>query len=231
MPNAPFISWLLFIAAAYLVGSIPFGLLIGKMRGIDIREHGSKNIGATNTWRVLGKKAGITCFALDLLKGAAPVLVSGAVMRTLGERSLDQTTAWWWLGVGIAAVLGHMFSIYIGFKGGKGVATGFGVMVAFWPAITLPALIALVLWIILAKATRMVSISSCIAAITLPVSLALLRLAGWPSHGLEGAAPYLGVTGLLAFLVVWRHRSNLIRVFNGTENKLGEKAVSDTNAR
>lgn len=221
MPNAPWIFWLLFALAAYLVGAIPFGLLIGKTRGIDIREHGSRNIGATNTWRVLGKKAGITCFALDVLKGAVPVIVSGAVMHTLGVRTLDQASAWSWLGVGIAAVLGHMFSPYIGFKGGKGVATGFGAMAAFWPGVTITALIALVLWIILAKVTRMVSVSSCVAAVSMPLSVTLLRLAGWPAHGLDGASPYLVVTGVLAILVVWRHRSNLVRVFNGTENKLG----------
>lgn len=227
----PTAQWLFFIAAAYLIGAIPFGLLIGRARGIDIREHGSRNIGATNTWRVLGRKAGITCFILDVLKGAIPVLVSGAVMRTLGVRNLDQSSALWWLLVGIAAVLGHMFSPYIGFKGGKGVATGFGVMVAFWPSITITALVALALWIILAKVTRMVSVSSCVAALSMPVSVALLRLAGWPVPGFDGALPSLGVTGLLAILVVWRHRSNLVRVFNGTENKLGPKPAAGPDAR
>lgn len=229
MPNVPFNPWLLFIAAAYLVGGIPFGLLIGMARGIDIREHGSKNIGATNTWRVLGKKAGITCFILDVLKGAVPVLVSGAVMHTLGARTLDQTTSWWWLSVGIAAVLGHMFSPYIGFKGGKGVATGFGAMAAFWPHVTVTAFLALAIWIVCAKVSRMVSVSSCIAAVSMPLSLALLRLLGWPAEGLSGAFPYLGVTSILAILVVWRHRSNLVRVLNGTENKLGPKPAAEPN--
>lgn len=216
-------TWLLMMGIAYLVGGVPFGLLIGLARGVDIRQHGSRNIGATNTWRVLGARAGTFAFILDFLKGALPVLVSGAIMHTLGARIIATPDAWSWLGVAIAAVLGHMFSPYLRLKGGKGVATAFGAMLALWPHVTFATLIALIVWIACAKVTRMVSASSIAAAIVLPTSIALLRLVGWPIAGFAGAAPFLIVTGALATLVIVRHRANIVRILNGTENRIGAK--------
>src|SRR5690606_7361364 len=120
-------TWLISLFAASIIGSIPFGLIIGRLHGIDIRQHGSRNIGATNIGRVLGKKFGLLCFLLDALKGFAGTFSAGLATGTLGiplaALSLESTA--WWIGVAIAAVLGHMYSIFIGFKGGKGVATGF----------------------------------------------------------------------------------------------------------
>lgn len=219
----PALQWSLFALGAYLLGSVPFGLLIGLSRGVDIRQHGSKNIGATNAGRVLGREWGFLCFFLDFLKGAAPVLVSGWFMGTLGVRDLAPSSAWAWLGVGIAGVVGHMFPLWLKFKGGKGVATGFGVMLATYTGVTLPAFFALLLWISLVKTWRMVSVASCVAACSLPLSITLLRIAGWPSGGesWEGVTPYLIVTSLLAALVVWKHRANLARVRTGTESKIG----------
>jgi len=124
---------------AYLLGSVPFGLVIGKLKGVDIREHGSGNIGATNAMRVLGKKLGIVCFLLDVLKGSLPVAIAGATLGYASGDALSSADAFVWVGIGIASVLGHMFSIFLGFKGGKGVATGFGVLLAIWPWVTLPA--------------------------------------------------------------------------------------------
>lgn len=222
------VRWSLCIFASYLLGSIPFGLLIGLGKGVDIRQHGSRNIGATNTGRVLGKPWGMFCFALDFLKGVIPVLASGWWMNTLGRTDLPPSTSLLWLAVGVASLLGHVFPIYIGFKGGKGVATGFGVMLATWPSVTLPALTALVVWLVALRIWKMVSVASCLAACALPVSLVALRIAGWPrgeqppSEAWRAAVPYLVVTTLLAALVVWKHRANLARVRAGTEPKVGQ---------
>lgn len=219
----PNLQWSLLALCAYVLGSIPFGLLIGLARGVDIRQHGSKNIGATNAGRVLGRSWGFLCFFLDFLKGAAPVLASGWWMGVLSARDVTPLSAWLWLGVGVAAVIGHMFPVWLRFKGGKGVATGFGVMLATYTGVTLPAVIALIVWIALVKTWRMVSVASCAAACSLPVSVAALRALGWPSGGESwaGAMPYLIVTTALAALVVWKHRANLARVRAGTEAKIG----------
>lgn len=218
--SAP-VTWLMLAVGAYLLGSVPFGLLIGLARGTDIRDHGSRNIGATNAGRVLGRKWGLLCFGLDFLKGVVPVLGAGWWMGTLGARDLAPADAWSWLGVGAAAVVGHVFPVYLKFKGGKGVATGFGVVLATYTGATFAALIALAVWVVLVKVTRMVSVGSCAAACSLPISVAALRFAGWPIAGdsWEGVTPYLIVTTLLAVLVVWKHRANLARVRAGTEAK------------
>ncbi len=134
-------TWAALLALAFLAGSIPFGLLIAKSKGVDIRAHGSGNIGATNVGRVLGKRFGFACFFLDALKGALPVVIAGLVVGLWGRplEGIASADAWLWLAVGMLALLGHMFSPWIGFKGGKGVATGFGAMVAMWTPLTLPA--------------------------------------------------------------------------------------------
>ncbi len=215
------IPWLIAITAAYLIGGIPFGVLIARSKGIDIRQHGSKNIGATNVWRVLGKKHGLLCFTLDFLKGAGPVLVAGIIFNTLGAESLPAHTSWLWLGVAVASVVGHMHSPFLGFAGGKGVATGFGAMVAVWPHITAAALIALAVWIITLKIWKMVSISSCLAAIAMPLAILLLStLARWPADPVT-AWPYIALTTLVALLVIYKHRANLARVRAGTERRIG----------
>ena len=219
------ILWPILILGAYLIGAIPFGYLIARARGIDIREHGSRNIGATNVGRVLGKKYGRLCLILDMAKGALPVLIAGWITGLLGAPSISAAQSWLWLAVVAATVLGHIFPIYLRFKGGKGVATGFGALAAMWPALTLSALAALLIWIITVKATRFVSIASCAAAVSLPITVALARLLGWPARSdaitpiqhLADGWPFLIITGALAALVLWRHRSNLARVLNGTE--------------
>ncbi len=223
------------IAIAFLAGSIPFGLLIGKARGIDIRQHGSKNIGSTNCGRVLGTRFGVACFVLDFLKGLLPTLGAGLALGTLGRLDVPIAAACAWLAVVLAAVLGHMFSPWVGFKGGKGVATGFGALMGVWPVLTIPAIGALLVWFVLVKTTRYMGLSSCVAALTLPIGAAafgplaaVLGLEGWkglPSlletPGSWPFWPHLGLVSGLAALVVFKHRGNLKRMLDGTELRLG----------
>lgn len=219
-------TWPICILAAYLIGSIPFGLLIGLTRGIDIRQHGSKNIGATNAGRVLGRRWGSLCFALDVLKGAVPVLLAGWWSGAITHRPLGAGEAWLWITVAAAAVIGHMHSIYIKFKGGKGVATGFGVLLGLWGFLTWPAIIALAVWLIVARITRYVSIASCVAAATIPFSAAAIGVVAALARGLSLVAmvrecwPFLVLTTALAALVIVKHRANLARLRAGTENRI-----------
>ena len=214
--------WLGFIVLAYLAGSIPFGLLIGLSKGVDIRQHGSGNIGATNAGRTLGGRIGALCFLLDLSKGAAPVLVAGVVMHTLGHRDLTQSQTAWWFAVAGAAIAGHMHPVWLRFKGGKGVATGFGSLVAMWPVVSIAAFIALAIWILSVRLTRYVGVSSCVAAVSLPISITALTVAfGNPNVAavdrITGVWPAIAVSGAMAAAVVWRHRGNLKRTLGGTE--------------
>ena len=222
------LTWIACIVGAYLVGAIPFGVLIANARGVNIREHGSKNIGATNVGRVIGKKWGLICFLLDVGKGAVPVLVTGWLTDSLGRHpaELETTAMWWWMGVAAASVMGHMASIYLAFAGGKGVATSFGAMLAMWALLTFPALAAFFVWAATVRLTRYVSLASVCGAISLPVLYAV-RIGS--TAGDEGAAaailhasPPLIVTALLAAMVVWRHRSNLARLQRGEEPKIGQ---------
>lgn len=233
------ILWVSCIIGAYLVGSIPFGVMIGRARGVNIREVGSKNIGATNVSRVLGRKLGILCFALDFLKGAVPVLVAGALAGTLSRSPIDpdplqrlsQTDMWLWLAVAAAAVLGHMFSIFLGFRGGKGVATGFGAMVAMWPLLTWPAVAALVVWYVTLRLFKYVSVASMLAVISLPISYLISNIPNLAQDQpvsrtidqLSHAYPPFVGTLMIAMLVVYQHRGNIARLRRGTEPKTGEK--------
>lgn len=215
--------WFALIAFAFLAGSIPFGHLIAKAKGIDIRAHGSGNIGATNVGRVLGRRLGFACFALDALKGAIPVLVAGWWTGLLGRptESLGATDLSLWLAVGAAALLGHMFSPWIGFKGGKGVATGFGALLAMWTPLTLPALVAFGVWLGLLLVCRMVSIASIVAAFSIPAAVWVrASFATDPDAARRAATPLLVATGAIALLVAWRHRGNIARALRGEERKV-----------
>ncbi|MGP1311009.1 MAG: glycerol-3-phosphate 1-O-acyltransferase PlsY [Phycisphaerales bacterium] len=215
---------------AYLVGSIPFGLLIGFARGVDLRAHGSGNIGATNAIRVLGKKLGALCFALDVLKGLLPTLLLGVWLGVAGKTLPSVGAAFTHLGLAACAMLGHIFPVWLKFKGGKGVATGFGAMLGVWPQMTLPALGALAVWITAAAATRYVSLSSILAGLCLPLFVLLgAAVAGARRNDLAipdavlGAWPYWSVALLLAALVIVRHRANIARLRAGTEPKIGAR--------
>jgi glycerol-3-phosphate acyltransferase PlsY len=162
-------SWAIAILLAYLAGSVPFGVLIAKSKGVNIREEGSKNIGATNVGRVLGKKYGLICFLLDVLKGALPVFLFGLYAKHFGQdiNEISTKAMLVWICVALAALLGHMYSPWLKFGGGKGVATTFGGMVAMWPLLTVPVLVAFVAWMITAKCSKIVSLASLVAALAL----------------------------------------------------------------
>ncbi|MBL9118821.1 MAG: glycerol-3-phosphate 1-O-acyltransferase PlsY [Phycisphaerae bacterium] len=216
-------AWPLLLILSFVCGSVPFGLLIARAKGIDIRTHGSGNIGATNVGRVLGRRWGFLCFLLDAIKGATPVLIAGAARGILGVPSatLDAGELWLWLLCGVLALLGHVFSPWVRFKGGKGVATGFGAFVAMWTPLTLPTLIALVVWAIGVKVTKMVSLASMIAAFSIPVAiLARCGLAAEPAVATRAEIPTLVISGLIAILIVVKHRANIGRILRGEELKV-----------
>jgi acyl-phosphate glycerol 3-phosphate acyltransferase len=217
MTSIPAIS--LVILVSYLIGAIPFGYLIGRWRGIDIFQHGSGNIGATNVGRVLGKRFGILVFLLDFAKGAVPAL-AGLRMRESFAPEMAGSIAVAGLGVwaGLAALLGHLFSIYLRFKGGKGVATAAGVVVVLVPVAALGALIT---WLAIVSGTRYISLASLMAALALCAFQ--LTLSAYPFHGEE-----LIITAfcfVAAGLVFLRHRANLNRLFHGNENRLPESTT------
>lgn len=214
-------AWLtlgVILLLAYLAGATPFGYLAGRWRGLDIRQHGSGNIGATNVIRVLGKGIGIPVFILDLLKGWLPVVgavwwVSQAPAFT-PHPLLQQLTP---VLAGLAAVAGHMAPVWLGFKGGKGVATSAGIMIGLAPW---PLLVALVTWIVARQIWRYVSLASILAGWAL-----LLAVIGqsWWRGSFNG--PLLGLCLVLTALVTVRHRSNLRRIAEGTEPKVGRKTA------
>lgn len=204
---------LILIAVAYLLGSVPFGLLVGKAKGVDVRTAGSKNIGATNVGRLLGGKYFALVFLLDLCKGLLPMLAGGYVV---GFAATHATTSLLWLGIGFAAIFGHMFSMFLGFRGGKGVATSAGVVLGLVPYFTIPALAALVLWGVIFKVTRIVSLASIIAAVFFPVAYVVFAvLRGWSV--LTEQLPFLIFSILMALMIVYRHRANIGRLRAGTE--------------
>ena len=223
--------WSVAALVAFACGSIPFGPIVARLRGIDLRTVGSGNIGATNVGRALGWKWGVLVYVLDAIKGAAPVLAAGAMAGILGKPADEVAPAdmWWWLLMPIASVLGHMFSPFVGFKGGKGVATGSGAMLAVWPTLTGPLLVAIGLWAVLLAATRYMSVASMAAAISIPLTVAAaaaIRTGDGTSDGelpIRHALPALIVTGGVAMLVVWKHRPNIERLLAGKENRLGTK--------
>ena len=223
------LGWFLFIAGAYLAGSVPFGLLLGRLKGVDLRAHGSKNIGATNAGRVLGKRWGLLCFALDVLKGALPTLAAGIWSGAIRDAALSPERETLWTAVALAAILGHVFPVWLGFRGGKGVATSLGALLALYPIVTLPVAAALAVWVICLKTTRYVGVSSVAAAAALP--LLVLAVSQTPVWGERALFPVLVLTALLAALVIWRHRGNLSRTLRGEEPKVGSGARgSDTTA-
>lgn len=190
------------LLASYLIGSIPFGVLVARMKGVDITQVGSGNIGATNVYRALGAGAGMLVLMLDVAKGTAPVLLGAAV---LGSRE-------WGLAAGVAAIAGHSASVFLRFRGGKGVATGLGVLLGFAPIV---GACALGIFIATLTLTRYVSLASILAAVSLgPVA----AVTGEPT-------PMLAILCILGLFVVYRHRSNLQRLRSNTEPRFGEKVL------
>ena len=209
--------YLIFIPAiigAYLLGSIPFGLLIAKAHGKDLRSIGSGNIGATNVSRALGRKWAYVCFALDVLKGMVPMLVIMFIAKPAGVVMLLL-----WLLVGCAAIVGHIFPIYLKFKGGKGVATSFGIALGLWPYYTIGALFAIVTWVVVVLIWRYVSLASIVGSVIFPVVLilAIILKPGWDFLSLW---PLLVAATAIPLMVIIRHRENIQRLLAGTESKI-----------
>ncbi len=210
MPYSPESSqlWLAYVVCPlllFLCGSIPFGFLAGKWNGVDLRTCGSGNIGATNAFRVLGKGWGSLAFAGDFFKGLIPLLV---IKFLISGWSQDNTYQGLMLASGMAAILGHNFTPWLGFKGGKGIATSAGVLAAIIP---ISFVVALSTWILLLLLTRTVSIASIAACIVLPISTAFFYFGQWL---LFGFSLFVGILG------IWRHRSNIARLRAGTESKI-----------
>ena len=195
--------WAAWLVGAYLAGAIPFGFLIGKMRGVDVRTVGSKNIGATNVFRTVGKKWGLLAFLCDFLKGFVPVLLA---KKFGGEAHLP-------LAVGLMTVVGHMFTCFMKFKGGKGIATGFGMLVGLLPWLVLTAF---GLWAVTVWLSHYISLGSCLAA-------AFLAVGVWfPWLGSEGwrNLPLSVVVTLVALVAIYKHKTNIRRLIDGCENKI-----------
>ena len=203
----------------YFVGAIPFGLLAGKLKGVDIREHGSKNIGASNAGRVLGRRFFWIVLALDLLKSLVPMAIASALVWPVPFAQRTQLTFLLWLGVGLAAILGHVFPIYLKFRGGKGVATSAGVILGLWPYFTVAGFAAVLTFVAVLKLSRYISLSSITAAVAFPFAYAALGiLRGWDLQGRQ--LPLLAISLGISALVIWRHRENIHRLRTGSENKV-----------
>ena len=200
------------VVGSYLLGSVPFGFLIAKIAGIDIRMSGSGNIGATNVVRVLGKRYGFPVFVLDFLKGFAAVKIS-MVMAT-GPLSQWNSPGLSGTMAAIACVIGHSYPIWLKFKGGKGVATSAGALFALVPT---AGGIGVAVWLITFYATRYVSVASVIAAVSFPLIILAIS-----SHN-EDVRPIFYFSAGIAAIVVWRHRSNISRLMRGTEPRFKRK--------
>jgi len=210
-------SFVILIIGAYLLGSVPFGLIIAKAHGKDLRLIGSGNIGATNLSRALGKKWAYFCFALDMLKGLLPMLAATFILSSppnITELLLA-------LAVGCAAVSGHIFPIYLKFKGGKGVATSFGVALGLWPYYTICAVVAFAVWAGVVLIWRYISLASIAASIAFPVVLTLVILLN-PNWDFANLWPLFTVAVAIPFMVVIRHRENIKRIIAGTESKISK---------
>lgn len=224
---------------AFLLGSIPFGLLIARVKGIDIRAHGSGNIGATNVLRVVGKQHGIICLVLDLLKGYIPVVIAINLIQIEGRAivphlafldplALQLPAAGQFHGqlvqvlTALCAVLGHNYSPWVGFRGGKGIATSAGVVLGLMP---FAVVLLIAVWLLLFLATRYVSVASIGAACALPV---LTHIGARFHKNAEGVSlweagtwnkPLFAFALIIALLAIWSHRSNIRRLFDGTEHR------------
>ena len=217
-------SVLCLIPIAYLIGSIPFGLIVGKAKGIDPRNAGSGNIGATNLGRLLGGKYFALVFTLDLLKGAIPTALAGYVNDF---HVANRWTCLLWMLTAAAAILGHMFSLFLKFKGGKGVSTSAGVVLGIYPYYTLAALLAVVVFLLVYKASGFISMGSMLGALAFPIAYAAIGTwFGWAILGAQ--LPLLCFAILIPVMIVYKHRGNIARLRAGTEPKYSSKQTCES---
>ncbi len=208
MPTA---GYILTAIIAYLLGSVPTGFLVAKARGVDIRTVGSGNIGATNVFRILGKSAGVFVLLTDAANGWLAVYVVARLFTAWCYSSAGpQAREWFAVCAGVAAILGHNYTCWLHFKGGKGIATSAGVLVALVPV---PLLIILGVWIVVFALSRYVSLASISASFTLP-------FAAW---AVGESRTITLITAGLAALAIYKHKANIRRLINGTESKIGLK--------
>jgi glycerol-3-phosphate acyltransferase PlsY len=203
--------WLLIFALCYLIGSIPSGYLVARAKRIDIRQHGSRNIGAANVARVMGKNWGYLVGVCDFLKGFLAVKL-GLVLASyfLFSTVLGGVVA------AIASILGHNYPVWLGFKGGKGVATSGGAVLGLFPPLIFFS--AGAIWVAVFLISRYTSLASITAAVGLPIGVLLIAAKTGTDFWL-----LLGFSVLISALAIWRHRANIVRLLNGTENRFGKK--------
>jgi len=211
----------------YLVGAIPFGYLVGRAHGVDVRSAGSGNIGATNVGRLLGRRWGIAVFILDVAKGLAPTIAAGAILAEqlrLGLVSPVATNVLWLIS-GVCCILGHNYPVFLGFRGGKGVATSLGVVLGVYPYLTVAGAFAFGIWLIVTLVSRYVSLGSICAAAALPLLVCGCTLYRGRAEFMANI-PLVVFSMLLSALVIYRHRANLSRLRAGTENQIGTRRDS-----
>ncbi len=195
---------IIILIIAYLLGSVPFGFLLGKIfKGVDLREHGSGNVGATNALRVLGWKMGVIAMILDMMKGVTAIMIARSI---LPEQDLLL------ISTGLVVILGHIFTIYLRFKGGKGVATSAGVFAALLP---IPFLFALLSFIITTTLSRFVSLGSIVAALVLVITQTIFTF----RNGVQSPW-YLVLALVVTLFIIVKHRANIKRLLSGTENRI-----------
>lgn len=214
-PYKIFISSLL---AAYFIGSFPFGFWIAKLKGIDIRDHGSGNIGATNVFRNLGVKFGILVLILDISKGFIPVLFGSAIiLKEIPKETLDRESLEGLIHVSlaIATIIGHNYTFWLGFKGGKGIATSAGALIIFLPEVLLGSVI---IWIFVFFTSRYVALASIAAALSLPILTYSLDH-NYLFPDINSSKPVLLFGIIAGLMAVWRHKSNIRRIISGKEEK------------
>lgn len=212
-------EYVLYIVAAvlaYLCGSVPTGYLVAKARGVDIRSLGSGNIGATNVFRILGKKAGIFVLLVDAFKGfAGCAWVPLLVVKLFGSAATPtpQTMEWLYIIGGMSSILGHNYTCWLNFKGGKGIATSAGVILALFPQ---AFLIAFGVWAIVTAVTRYISLASVTAAAVLP-------FATW---AVGQSLKLIVLAAIMGALAIYKHKANIQRLLNGTESKIGSRKTA-----
>jgi glycerol-3-phosphate acyltransferase PlsY len=216
--DSPLVQLALLPLAGVACGCLPSGVLIARAHNVDLRTTGSGNVGATNVGRVLGRKWGLLCFVLDVAKGFAPAFVAAVMFAGQQGQTPSPAVQGGWLLTGLGAIAGHIFNPLLRFRGGKGVATALGVVLGIWPYLTLTGLAAFGVWIAVVLISRYVSLASIVAALAFVPLLIVMHLRTWLMLW-----PLIIFAAAMVALIIIRHRGNIARLLNGTENKIGRQ--------